>query len=134
MTERWGVLMRPDHPLAARESVAAADLEGLPLLRSAQNLVENELDGCMGANRERLNFIGEYNLLFNAALLVEAGVGCALCFDRLMETTAERGLCFRPLDPPLEVGQALVWKKDRELSKAARLFLERLRRETDMPG
>ena len=123
--------MRPDHPLAAKRAVTREDLAGLPLLRSAQNLVENELAGWMRVSLEQLNVIGEYNLLFNAALLVDAGVGCALCFDRLIETTAESGLCFRPLEPPLEISQALVWKKDRKLSKVAQLFLDRLRRETD---
>ena len=129
IVERWGVLMRRDHPLAAREAIRTEDLTGVPLLRSAQDLTENELSGWMGSNRDKLNIIGEYNLLYNAALLVEAGVGCALCLDRLIETTAESGLCFKPLEPALQVHQALIWRKGKKLSKAAQCFLEQLRRK-----
>ena len=43
--DRWGVLMRKDAPLAARPSVAPADLRGLPLLVSRQNMVNNEVAG-----------------------------------------------------------------------------------------
>ena len=124
--DRWGVLMRRDHPLADKEVIRTEDLAGVPLLRSAQDLVENEISGWMGTNQSQLNIIGEYNLLYNAALLVAAGVGCALCLDRLIKTTAEEGLCFRPLAPELQVQQVLIWKKNKVLSKAAKKFLERL--------
>lgn len=129
IVDQWGVLMRRDHPLAAKEAVRVEDLSGVPLLRSAQDLAENELSGWMGANRDQLSFVGEYNLLYNAALLVEAGVGCAVCYDRLIKTTADSELCFRPLAPELKVHQALIWRKDKKLSKAALRFLEELRRE-----
>ena len=129
--DRWGVLMRRDHPLAAREVIRTEDLTGVPLLKSAQDLVENELSGWMGANRDRLNIVGEYNLLYNAALMVEEGVACALCFDRLIDTGADKDLCFRRLEPELRVNQMLIWKKDKKLSKAAEKFLEKLRWEIE---
>lgn len=31
--ERWGILMRPEDPLAQREAVSAKDLESLPLIQ-----------------------------------------------------------------------------------------------------
>ena len=33
-----------------------------------------------------------------------------------------------PFDPPLETGNALIWKKGRPLSRASRVFLDELRK------
>ena len=38
-------------------------------------------------------------------------------------------LCFRPLEPKLEVGLHIAWKKYQFFSKAAEKFLECLQRE-----
>ena len=51
----------------------------------------------------------------------------AICFDKLVNT-ANRGLCFRPLSPPLEVSARIVWKKYQVFSPAAEVFLENINR------
>lgn len=124
--DRWGLLMRNDSPLAEKTAITPKDLRGLPVLCSAQGLVDNEISGWMGGDYERLNVVARYNLLFNASLLVEEGVGAALCLDGIIKTPEDGSLCFRPLSPPLEVRMALVWKKRRVFSKAAQRFIERL--------
>ena len=126
VTDHWGVLMRSDEPLAAKPYIQPADLLQLPLLCSAQQMIQNELSGWMGGDYDRLRVIGEYNLLYNAALMVEEGVGSALCLDSVTCTCEGGPLCFRPLEPRLEVGMVLVWRKYHAFSKAARKFLERL--------
>ena len=50
----------------------------------------------------------------------------ALCFDKLINTRGS-GLCFRPLDPPLEAPACIVWKKYQVFSKPAAAFLQCLR-------
>jgi len=62
-------------------------------------------------------------LINNAALMVEEGVGYALCLDKLINTTGESNLCFRPLAPRLEAHLYLVWKKYQVFSRAAEKFL-----------
>lgn len=123
----WGVLMRRDHPLAARDAVSSADLEGLPLLVSRQMRAGGELAGWQGAAPERLDIVGTYNLPNNAALMVSEGVGCALCLDRIVNTGPDSDLTFRPLSPRFESGLDLVWRVDRRFSRAARCFLDELR-------
>ena len=76
----------------------------------------------------RLNVVGHYNLLFNAALMVEQGMGIALCLDHLADTTENTGLTFRPLNPPMVNHLRLSWKKYQIFSPAADLFLKRMRR------
>ena len=63
-------------------------------------------------------------LLFNASLLVDEGLGYALCLDKLVNTAGTE-LCFRPLTPKLESRLNLVWKKDPVFSQAAEAFLKK---------
>ena len=57
-------------------------------------------------------------------------MGYALTLDKLVNTTGSH-LCFRPLEPRLELRMYLVWKKSRIFSKAAELFLEHLQEHLD---
>ena len=129
VTDIWGVLMRKDCPLAARATIRPQDLLGLPLLASNQHLVKNEFSGWFGEGYEKLNIITTYNLLYNASIMVEEGMGYALCLDKIVRTSGGSPLCFRPLEPKLEVGLHIAWKKYQFFSKAAEKFLECLQRE-----
>lgn len=124
--ETWGVLMRDDCELAKKDAVAPADLIGLPLLVSQRSLVEDRLSGWLGRDFQGLNVAATYNLVFNAGLMVEAGMGYALCIDHLVNTMAHSGLCFRPLQPKLESSLYVMWKKYQVFTPAAELFLRRL--------
>lgn len=127
VTERWGVLMRSDCRLAEKPALCAGDVAGLPLICSRQALVANEISGWMGQSFDRLNVVATYNLLYNASLLVEAGMGYALCLEGIVRC-GEGPLCFRPLDPALEVGLAVAWKKYQVFSRAAEKFLDVLQK------
>lgn len=131
VTDIWGVLMRKDSPLAEKQTIRPEDLLGLPLLCSRQPMVKNEISGWMGASYGKLNIVTTYNLLYNASLMVEEGMGYALCLDKIIRTCGDGPLCFRPLEPRLEVGLVLVWKKYQIFSKAAAKFLERLQKELE---
>ena len=124
--DTWGVLMRKDSPLAQKECIQPKDLWPLPLLTSRQVMAQRGLFSWLGKKPEELNIVSTYNLIYNATLMVEEGVGYALTLDKLVNTTGESALCFRPLSPPLEVGLDLVWKKYQVFSKATTKFLERL--------
>ena len=50
-------------------------------------------------------------------------MGYALCLDKIINTSGDSPLCFRPLVPALELGVYLVWKKYQVFSKAAETFL-----------
>lgn len=122
----WGVLMRRDSPLAAKSAVDRRDLAGLPLILSRQSLSSNELSGWYGRALGEADGVATYNLIYNAALMVESGLGCAVTLDKLVNTTGDSPLCFRPLTPKLEARLNIVWKKGRSFSKGAELFLQRL--------
>ena len=126
VTDSWGVLMRWDSPLAEKDSIHPKDLWNVPLLISRQSTIEHGLSNWMRRNYNELNIAGTYNLLFNAALMVEAGMGYAVCLDKLVNTMDTSGLCFRPLAGSQGAGMDIAWKKYQVFSKASQKFLERL--------
>ena len=54
----------------------------------------------------------------------------ALTLDKLAHTGEDTTLCFRPLDPPVEMGVYVVWKKFQVFSRPAEAFLKLLRQQT----
>lgn len=127
--DTWGVLLRKDHPLAARHAIQPEDLLDLPLLCSRQSFVEKEFSAWLGEKADRLHIVATYNLIYNASLMVEEGLGCALCLDKLANTAENSPLCFRPLEPRLEAKLHLVWKKHQVFSKTAEKFLARVQED-----
>ena len=124
--EPGGVLMRRDAPLAQKAAVCPEDLWELPLIISHQKGDDRQLSQWMGREISELNVVATYNLVFNASLLVDEGLGYALCFDKLIHTEGT-GLCFRPFSPLLEAPGYIVWKKYQIFSKAAGRFLQTVR-------
>ena len=128
--DQWGVLMPKDSPLAAKKAIKKEDLLDLPLICSRQairrHINGNAFSHWFGEDFERLNIVSTFNLIYNAALLVEAGAGYAISLDGLTDTSRDSTLCFRPLSPRLESRLAIVWKKDQVFSPAAQLFLDRI--------
>ena len=122
----WGVLMRRDAPLAQKAAVCPEDLWELPLILSHQRGDDHRLAQWMGREIAELNVVATYNLVFNASLLVDEGLGYALCLDKLIHTEGT-GLCFRPFSPPLEAPCHVAWKKYQIFSKAAGRFLQAVR-------
>jgi DNA-binding transcriptional LysR family regulator len=123
--EKWGILVRKDSELAEKESIDPWDLTGVPLIMVKRELVKNELASWFGDYYEELQIAAVYNLILNAAAMVERGVGVALCFD--LGVAFYEDLCFIPLTPTLETGSVLVWKKNQTLGAAASQFISFLK-------
>lgn len=123
----WGLLLRRDDPLAKQESIRPKDLENVPLLCSRQALAHNEFSGWLGKDFSKLRIRSTHNLLFNASLMVEEGLGCALAIEGLVNTEG-RNLVFRPFEPLVKADLVFAKKKYRVLSKAAEVFLQYLQK------
>ena len=127
----WGVIMRRDSPLAEKEVIRKEDLLGVPLICSRQAISGerrgNEFAEWFGEDFDRLDIVTTFNLIYNAAIMVEAGIGYALTIDRIVNTAESSNLCFRPLEPRLDSGLNVIWKKYQVFSSAAELFLNKLR-------
>lgn len=121
--DTWGVLIPKDSELAKRDVITPNDLIKEPLIVSRQGITRGELQNWFKLPEEKLNVVATYNLLYNASLLVEEGVGYALCLDKIINT-CNCNLCFKPLYPKLEVSMSIVWKKHQVFSKASNKFLD----------
>ena len=75
---------------------------------------------------DKLFFAGTFNLSYNGSVFVKEGSGYLLTFEHLIDTSAESGLCFRPISPVLETKMYIIWKKYQVFSPIAGLFLEKL--------
>ncbi len=123
--DAWGVLMRKDSPLAEKDFICPQDLWDKPLIISHQQGEDQYLSQWLQRELSGLNVVATYNLVFNASLLVDEGIGYALCLNQLINTSGSH-LCFRPLSPKLEASACIVWKKYQVFSRAARVFFREL--------
>ena len=126
----WGVVMRKDSPLAYKETIQAADVLNVPLICSRQVMKQtfskNEFADWFGEDFDKLNVVTTYNLAYNAAIMVEEGIGYAITLDKIVDISSDSNLCFRPLEPKLESGLNIVWKKHQVFSAAAVKFLKEI--------
>jgi len=126
----WGVVMRKDSPLAMKDAIQAMDLKNVPLICSRQVMKQtfskNEFADWFGEDFDKLNIVTTYNLAYNAAIMVDEGIGYAVVLDKIVNTSSDSNLCFRPLEPRLESGLNIVWKKHQVFSAAADMFLKEI--------
>lgn len=128
--DRWGLITRKDNPLAKYKVIRRENLleHYEPFLFSAQAIKNRELLDWFGGSMEKYNLIGTYNLLYNASIFADEGICSCISLEGIASTTEESPLCFVPLEPPIYSEVYLAWKKDRELSKAAKVLLEEVKR------
>ncbi len=124
--DTWGILMRRDSPLAKKQNVCPEDLWDKPLLISRQTSNYTILSNWLKKDIESLNIVATYNLIYNASLMVDEGAGYAFCLDKLINTTGQSNLCFRPFELMLKSEINMIWKKYQIFSKASALFLNRM--------
>jgi DNA-binding transcriptional LysR family regulator len=126
VTDTWGLIMRKDSPMVSKTEIPIEELSNLPLIVSRQGAT-NEMPEWLQKNYDRLNIVATYDLIFNASILVREGLGYALGFDKLVNTGSESILCFRPITPAITSPMRLIWRKEQRYSKAAELFLEKVK-------
>ena len=132
--DRFGVLMRRDDPLAQKEWISPEELRDKPLILSAQDRSEGwTVSSQIRQDLSHLNVAATYNLIFNASLMVEEGLGYAVCLDKLINTSGDSQLCFLPLRPEIVITPSIVWKRYQVFSKASERFLQELTSVMDLP-
>lgn len=120
----YGILMQKDSPLAKKDNIHPKDLWDKPLIFNRNTRDGDPLTSWLGKSLSELNVAATYNLLFNASLMVNEGLGYAFALDKIINTTGNSNLCFVPCKPRLSVGMNLIWKKYQIFPKAAKKFLE----------
>lgn len=122
--DTWGILMRRDSELSEKAFIHPEDLLDKPLILSQEEHEDGALSKWIKKDIANLNVVATYNLIFNASLMVDEGIGYAIAFDKLINVSGDSNLCFRPLFPKLEVDMKIIWKKYQVFPKAAQKFLD----------
>lgn len=122
--DKYGILMRKDSPLAEKNVIRPEDLHDKPIMFNRNTRDGDLLTSWLGKNLSELNVAATYNLLFNASLMVDEGLGYAFALDKISNTDGNSNLRFVPCEPELSAGMSLLWKKYQVFPKAAKKFLE----------
>lgn len=121
-----GLLVSKKSPLAVKETITEEDLLSVPLIVSTRFSPDTLLSAVSPAVAEKLTIPATYNLIYNATLMVEQGMGAALAIEHLVHVTPESPYAFLPLSPTISMHTVFAWKKYQILTKSEELFLKQL--------
>ncbi len=126
--DQWGVLVPKNHPLTKFDKVELADILSYPLITSAQT--NNDLRELAGLGDYHI--VATYNLLYNASLLVKAGLGIAICLGDIINTSyTDSELKFIPFATQKNDSLQILWKKQSTQSPSTKLFLKLMQEEIE---
>ena len=128
----WGLVMPSDSTLAKKKSIHVNDLIGLPLFCSEQAW-ENDIPAWAKDKMDQLHLEGSFRLSYNASIFAREHLGYLLTFDKLIDTSPDSGLVFRPLSPKLETYLYLIWKRYQTFSPIAERFMKQIRESFNNP-
>ncbi len=125
-TDVWGIVVPKSHFLAGKNTIHVDDLVGLPLFCSEQSW-NADIPRWAGSRMKDLHLEGSFQLSYNGAIFAEEDLGVLLTFDKLINTSKESNLVFRPLSPKLENKMYLIWRKYQVFSPIAEKFLSNVK-------
>ena len=123
LKDTWGVLVRKDHELAGASSLKLEELKDYPLIIPRQPNHNTMIADLVMKHAPDAHIAAAYNLVYNASVLVDEGLGCAVTFDRLINTSGDSRVCFIPFEPKIEATCSFVWKRYSIFTKPAEVFL-----------
>lgn len=124
LKENWVVLMRPDDPLAEKESVTAGDLALSPLILPRRTRVQSEIASWFGDYYDSLDVVFTSNLNTNSAIMVESGLAHSIVIEGAVSFWDQTKITYRPLEPSLTATSVLAWKRGQPFSLAATKLIE----------
>lgn len=125
--EKWGLLLRSDHPLAKKECITKDDLLSIPIITTDRLPLQKEMEQWLDTPLSSLDIFATYNIITNVAMLVDNGVASALTIEGAVNLFSSEKMVFKPLYPELSMTSVLAWKKFHPNFGAAGKFLNHLK-------
>lgn len=126
-TSQWGLLMESDSPLAAMPVITKEILCTVPLVLHQRIGLQQKIALWAETDLEQLNIAATYNVVHgNAISFAKSGLGYVITPRDLYAPELDSSCCFRPLEPPLQLQYALVWKRHPIFGRAAEAFLNQV--------
>ena len=127
-SSRWGLLMPSDCKLAENDYIEKNNLLEIPLIFHRRTGLQQLVSHWADTEIENFNIAATYNVVNGSPTkFIKSGLGFYLTTEDLLPSVLEQDVCFRPLNPPLEIHYALIWKRTAFQSKAAEMFLKELK-------
>lgn len=125
---RWGLLMPSDCTLSLKDYVEKNDLLKIPLIFHRRAGLQQLISHWADTDIEKFNIAATYNVVNGSPTkFIKSGLGYYLTTEDLLPSFLEQDVCFRPLNPPLEIHYALIWKRSAFQSKAAEMFMKEIK-------
>ena len=124
--DSWVVTMKPDDPMAQKDTVTRDDLLDKPLILPSRLNIQSELANWFGKDFEKLNVAFVANLATNAAVMAKNGLAYPVTIEGAMKFWREDFLVNRKLYPELVSYSVLAWRRNIPYSTAARKFIEEI--------
>ncbi len=124
-TDTMAAAVYSSHPLAGRDKVRLGELKNEDFVMISEHMGQE----CYGMQLcKRAGFIPNVVMTASggneAARLVNEEMGISLFFKGIIASEFFDNVTMVDLDPPVECRISLCWRKDKELSKPAELFVE----------
>ena len=132
-SDKWGLVIPEDDPLAKKKAIRAKNLVGLSLFCSEQAW-NNEIKEWAGASFSKMKLEGSFRLSYNGSMFAKEGLGYLLTFNHLVDTSEGSGLVFRPLTPTVETKLYIAWNRYQTFTPIAERFLEQLQTSFESSG
>ena len=129
VTDVWGLLMKKNCPFSNKNSISAKDLKNIPLIIPKRDGIQKDLSNWLENNFDDLNIVATYNIIYTASLMVQKDFGYAITLDKLIDTSQNSELCFKPFSPKINANLCIIWKKYQVFSRASEKFIERLKKK-----
>ena len=127
-SSRWGLLMPSDCEFAKKDYIDKKDLLKIPLIFHRRTGLQQLISHWADTDIESFNIAATYNVVNGSPTkFIKSGLGFYLTTEDLLPAVLEPDICFRPLNPPLEIHYALIRKRTAFQSKAAEIFLQELK-------
>src|SRR5215204_4646361 len=129
--DRLVFICRPEHPLARRKKLRAADLQGQNFVHFERDIpTRRATDRILRAHGVTVHRVAEFDNIETIKRAVEVGLGVAVVpRPSVLDERRSGQLAVVPLaEPEWERAVGAVYRSDRVLSTAARKFVELLQR------
>jgi len=125
---RMVCIMRPDHPLATRDSVDLSAVAGhTPIVLHGAIPPGTLLTESIRRSRVPFEVALETNLSFAAATFVREGMGVFITDPLILLSRLGEGLVARPFEPAISLTLALVFSRQRPLPRIVVRFVSKLK-------
>lgn len=121
--EIWGVFVHKKSPLAKKKYITKNDLLSEKIIISERTGIQNKIKNWAGKDYSNFRITGTYNIMGNAAYLVQEKLAIAIGLQR---NYTYENLKFLPLSPSLTETTVLIWKKNPVISPAFNIFIKYL--------